>query len=362
MSLAASAIAILVLHQPLSAQHVQRSGTIEDEDVESPLSDESRQYSRLLELGNEVVRLTKARDWNSVVRQHFAPELRKQISPDQYGRLVAQIESFGGPLQGFKPQQWWFEFGEHEGKPLVVLKKIVHHERFSYYYAFFVYADRLDQLVGFRYVPRGPAARPASKKEQAPEPKEVKPPEPKPGDLLPHLEAEIRSRRAAGRSVWGSYNHVLAAALEKDRARLGPNFQSQVMRFVGADVEAAYWIACFLGTYPELEGEKRRFELAVLVYTQGIAVCEAEARPCGDIVSLKICAAIAAQRVGLTALAAIYKYHVRTRYKEDRFVGTTPALDEADRKVYESIPEFETIMRRGANRSSRPASKKEEPL
>ena len=122
VTVCAIALAFLVLAVGCDSQVViaSRSGTLDDDYVEEPISGEAK-----------------------------------------FIGMIKQIESHVGPIKQYKPMQWRFVPGSDSGEKFLSSVKIVEHEKAMLRYVF-VFADdgKYSRLVGFHAKPRTGVAPP----------------------------------------------------------------------------------------------------------------------------------------------------------------------------------------------------------
>lgn len=138
-----------------------RSGSVHDDFVEEPLPDDVRKYEPVLRVSNTVMEQVLAGDYSTVHRM-LVPQVAAQLSEAQLQKGLAELHDSLGPVRAYKPMQWGFSFGEHEGIPLIQSTKIVRHEKGDVLYTLVFKRDgSLDQLLGFYAKPRPHKEQPA---------------------------------------------------------------------------------------------------------------------------------------------------------------------------------------------------------
>jgi len=157
-----------------------------------------------------------------------------------------------------------------------------------------------------------------------------------PEEAFRSLEAHLN---AQGR-FWALNNRKVASAFNEDRIRLGDDFETQLMRYLGEDRKKHYWLANYLSSAYYLHGNTPRPHLALLIMQQGIAVCrrskDIDAR--ASEVSLSVTAALLADELGFSPLARVYKTNAETLMKEKPIlVGAKPIMSEENHKRYDGI-------------------------
>ena len=131
-------------------------------------------------------------------------------------------------------------------------------------------------------------------------------------------------------------NESKAKLFNEDRAALREDFEQGIMNFVGISAERHYWVAAYL-TEPVYRGVNAPdYKLALVLLEEGIVLNNA-AREDADNVKLHVCASTIAQRLGLVHLAAMHKKIAESAMKIEANQGGFPALDDDERKIYDSI-------------------------
>ncbi len=141
---------------------------------------------------------------------------------------------------------------------------------------------------------------------------------------------------------WAGEKQKLCALFAEERSHLGKEFQAELLRFLGTDPVRHYWVGLFLSSEEFLEGQDADPELALLVYQQGIVLCQQRAEE-QDMralqVSLRYCAALLSQQMGLKTQAIAHRrVYEDLCAKESILIGATPIVPQASRELFNSIP------------------------
>jgi hypothetical protein len=127
----------------------------------------------------------------------------------------------------------------------------------------------------------------------------------------------------------------------KERRKLGQNFQKELLKYLKNDVEKHYWISIFLEA-PSLQkpGSKPLPFLSLLIKQQALALCigKDDSDSLSNTVSLAVTAAVLCKKLNLDYLAIFYKKQAEElmQQKEDlRY--SFPAMEEFEHKLYELI-------------------------
>jgi TonB family protein len=140
---------------------------------------------------------------------------------------------------------------------------------------------------------------------------------------------------------WGRDNHRLAELFNIGRKRLGDRFEPELMKYLGQDLEKHYWISSFLEAPSYLQGATPLPHLSLLIKQQALAILEGkeDEDSLSKIVSLSVTAAVLSEQLGLRELAASHKFRAeRLIQKKPDLVGSFPAMDGEEHKIYESLP------------------------
>src|SRR5687768_3801879 len=146
---------------------------------------------------------------------------------------------------------------------------------------------------------------------------------------------------------WSGEKQSLSKMFDDERRRLGPRFESELLKWIGTDPERHYWISLFLESESYLHGNKRLPELSLLIKQQGLALVDGrtddESR--GYVVGLSMTAAILSEELGLSHLASVNKTRAEGLLLSDPSLrGYIPAVSEEARRRYDQIL---PIVRRG---------------
>ena len=132
-----------------------RSGTVNDDYVEEPISERSRKYENALLVSNAVLDKVRGAEYQTIYRELFDPRLKSILDEPKFSGMMKQIETHFGPIKRYKPMQWGFVPRKEGGENLVYSVKIVEHEKGMMRYLF-VFADdgKYQKLLGFHAKPR----------------------------------------------------------------------------------------------------------------------------------------------------------------------------------------------------------------
>jgi len=141
--------------------------------------------------------------------------------------------------------------------------------------------------------------------------------------------------------VWDINNRAVAKAFNEDRKRLGKSFEKALSAYLGEDLNKHYWISNYLTEESYLHGNAAMPHLALLIKQQGLVLCgkRQDDNTKAQEVALLFTAAVLSEKLGLRVLAGEYKTRVTGLLRERPILaGGTPAMSEAEWKLYELIP------------------------
>ncbi len=158
------------------------------------------------------------------------------------------------------------------------------------------------------------------------------------GASLPFAELDNQVKSQGG---WGRDNYRLAELFNAERKRLGDRFEPELMKYLGKDPEKHYWISAFLESPIYLKGATPLPHLSLLIKQQALAFLEGkdDEDSQSNTVSLSVTAAVLSEQFGLRELAASHKARAERMIRKNPVLGASfPAMNEEERKLYESLP------------------------
>ena len=119
------------------------------------------------------------------------------------------------------------------------------------------------------------------------------------------LEQAVKSQRGG----WAGDKSKLSAVFDSERRQLGDRFESELLKWLGNDVEKHYWVSSFLEAQSYLHGNKRLPHLSLLIKEQALRLVrdKDDEDSQGYVVSFTISAAALSAELGLSSLAISYK-------------------------------------------------------
>jgi hypothetical protein len=133
----------------------------------------------------------------------------------------------------------------------------------------------------------------------------------------------------------------LSAVFDSERRQLGDRFESELLTWLGNDVEKHYWISYFLEAESYLHGNKRLPHLSLLIKEQALRLVrdKDDEDSQGYVVSFTITAAALSAELGFSSLAISYKDEAEELLKKNPDLRAhVPAMHDDERSVYDKIP------------------------
>jgi hypothetical protein len=133
----------------------------------------------------------------------------------------------------------------------------------------------------------------------------------------------------------------LAESFNKERKRLGSNFEAELMKFTSNNIEFSYWASAFLIEPEYLNGNPPLYDLFLKVTDNAIKLCQEnpESEHYYLIYSLNVNAALYSQIYGNETYAIRYKKQAEEILKSNPILeGAWPAMAEEDEQLYKAIP------------------------
>ena len=160
-----------------------------------------------------------------------------------------------------------------------------------------------------------------------------------------NLEKQVQRQNGG----WAGWKQPLAALFNAERKRLGERFYTELLKYVGQDVEKHYWVSEFLTDPEYLHGNRPMPELALFMKHRGLSLLQGREgeESLASALRLSVTAAVLSEQLGLAPLARAYKNEA------ERLQAASPALQarsfklgEEKRRLYDAI--------RAGNRTSQP--------
>jgi TonB family protein len=155
---------------------------------------------------------------------------------------------------------------------------------------------------------------------------------------------------------WAGDKESLSKIFDDERRRLGPQFESELLKWLEKDPTKHYWVSAFVECESYLHGNKRLPELSLLIKEQGLALVrdKNDNESLGYVVGLSVTAAVLSDELGLASLAISHKSEAERLLLRDPLLGGhVPAMSAAEWQRYHAInspvqPKRPTIIARDA--------------
>jgi hypothetical protein len=152
--------------------------------------------------------------------------------------------------------------------------------------------------------------------------------------------AEVEKQVRAQRGGWWGPKEPLTALFNAERERLGEEFEAELLKYVGTDVEKHYWIALLLTDPEYLHGSKPLPELSLVIADNALSLLSGkeDEESLGLTVGVSVNAAVVGEKIGRHSSAVAYKRKAETLLSKYPDLGAFfPALGEEERRLYDSI-------------------------
>lgn len=153
------------------------------------------------------------------------------------------------------------------------------------------------------------------------------------------------------RAGFSGNKEKLSTVFDIERARIGQNFESELLKYLGSDPEKHYWIALFLTSHSYLHGSPPMPDLALDIFDKGLKLTKnaKDDKNIGLRYKLSIAAAVLAQKIGQNVIALEYR-SLGGRIIASGFDTSIyePALNNYDRCIYKNIGGYVEYCKPGA--------------
>ncbi len=128
-----------------------RSGDMQNDYVEEPISATVIKYAETLATANLFIELIKNSDYPKAYKL-FDKNIQNQLSENEFETLLTKNAPVIGKINEFKKNQWSFDFESIDKIDFVRMTKIVKHEKIVMHYIF-LYAKNSDysKIQGFSF-------------------------------------------------------------------------------------------------------------------------------------------------------------------------------------------------------------------
>ena len=140
---------------------------------------------------------------------------------------------------------------------------------------------------------------------------------------------------------WDGNKERLSTSFNAERKRLGSSFESELLKYIDADIEKHYWISFFLEDPDYLHGSQSLPYLSLLIKEQGLKFMGGKSpneESLGFALGLNASAAVLSEKLGLRTLAIWHKSSAEA-YLQARpgLKYYFPAMSEDEQRVYQSL-------------------------
>lgn len=145
----------------------------------------------------------------------------------------------------------------------------------------------------------------------------------------------------------------LAAIFNQERIRLGENFEPELWKYLGEDVEKYYWISFFLVWKGYLQGNKPLPELAFKIRQSGVELIgnTADKENLGRKITFLRDMAVASYLSGKHHLAVKYKKQAALIFKKYDDIGAyVGATTEFENCIYDNLEKDTSVCREAVSR------------
>ncbi|HET9524533.1 MAG TPA: TonB family protein [Pyrinomonadaceae bacterium] len=139
---------------------------------------------------------------------------------------------------------------------------------------------------------------------------------------------------------WAGDKESLSKIFDDERKRLGPQFETELLKWLGNDPTKHYWVSAFIECESYLHGNKRLPELSLLIKEQGLLLVrdKKDNESLGYVVGLSVTAAVLSDELGLASLAISHKSEAERLLLRDPLLGGhVPAMSETEWQRYDAI-------------------------
>ena len=132
----------------------------------------------------------------------------------------------------------------------------------------------------------------------------------------------------------------LEPVIDRERNRLGPRFEAELLAYLGNDVDKHYWVACAISGCAKENGRALE-STALLIQLQALSLLEGKKddHSLYTVVALHVLTAVQSQHLGFLNLAIKHKKQAQSLVSRRPILkGGFPALSEEEWKIYDSLP------------------------
>ncbi|HWS98683.1 MAG TPA: energy transducer TonB [Pyrinomonadaceae bacterium] len=159
-------------------------------------------------------------------------------------------------------------------------------------------------------------------------------------EVAPVPFAEVEKQVRAQRGGWSGPKEPLTTLFNAERVRLGKEFEAELLKYLGTDVEKHYWVALLLTDTEYLRGNEPLPELSLLVADKALSLLggKEDEEGLGHTVAVSVNAAVVSEKIERHPAAVAYKRKAETLLSKDPDLGAFfPALGQEERRLYDTI-------------------------
>jgi len=138
----------------------------------------------------------------------------------------------------------------------------------------------------------------------------------------------------------------LSTVFNQERIGLGENFETELWKYLGNDVEKHYWIGTFLKSESYLHGNKPLPELALKIWQNALVLIgeKTDEKSLGDKFKISVLSAILSTKIGKSDLALNFKKNAEQITNSGFNTKIySPALSVYERCLYQNIGADTTV-------------------
>ena len=158
------------------------------------------------------------------------------------------------------------------------------------------------------------------------------------GAPAPFAEIDKHVRSQGG---WAFNSQSLAELFNIERKRLGEQFEPELMKYLGQDLEKHYWISTYLEAEYYLKGATPLPQLSLLIKHQSLVLLEGKEdfASLSNVMRFSVSAAVLSERLGFYQLAVSHKMRAEhLALKNPDLKTSIPAITEEEQQLYEALP------------------------
>ena len=105
-----------------------RSGNLDDDNIEEPLSAHAKKYRLALNITNDIVEKLREEKYDKIYEKYASEEFKKQVNKEGFAQNFKNILSIFGRIESYKKMQWGFLPSEENGARYLTSFKVLKHE------------------------------------------------------------------------------------------------------------------------------------------------------------------------------------------------------------------------------------------